>query len=180
MYKENEIFDFYFNIFILEKNERVLAETPLDSIKSHRFGYIKLDINNKSPRTLIILPYLHDHKIYLNRLKVNTDYFYTSVETNPTDEDAYHNDVQQKIKRRSTTIARDFGKSVSKSNDTRSETFTSIIAMNETESKYYVYTQNGLLINRIDFSDLVENYGNPISTSSNGLNFIFKKNLYDY
>lgn len=49
--------------------------------------------------------------------------------------------------------------------------------MNETEKKYYVYTQNGLMINRVDFSELTEKYGNPVSTSSNGLNFILKKNL---
>ena len=40
--------------------------------------------------------------------------------------------------------------------------------MNETEHKYYVYQQNGLLINRVDFSDLVEQYGAPTSVSSNG------------
>lgn len=90
MFKENEIFDYYFNIFILEKNKRVLANTPLDSIKSHRFGYITLDLMNNGPRTLILLPYLHDHKIYLNRIKINTDYFYTSVETKSSDEEEYH------------------------------------------------------------------------------------------
>lgn len=59
------------------------------------------------------------------------------------------------------------------------ETFTSIICMNETESKYYVYTQDGLLINQVNFKNLVDKYGNPRATSGNGLNFIFKK-TYDY
>ena len=49
--------------------------------------------------------------------------------------------------------------------------------MNETEHKYYVYTQNGLLINRVNFADVVKKYGEPVSTSSNGLNFILKKTL---
>jgi hypothetical protein len=47
--------------------------------------------------------------------------------------------------------------------------------MNETEHKYYVYTQNGLLVNRVNFTDLVNKYGEPVATSSNGLNFILKK-----
>ena len=29
----------------------------------------------------MILPYLHDSRIYLNRLKLNTEYFYTSIDT---------------------------------------------------------------------------------------------------
>ena len=51
--------------------------------------------------------------------------------------------------------------------------------MNETEFKYYVYTQDGLLINRVNFKKYVDKFGPPISTSSNGLNFIFKKD-HDY
>jgi len=47
--------------------------------------------------------------------------------------------------------------------------------MNLTEHKYYVYLENGILINRIDYSKWVEDYGEPIATSENGLNFIFKK-----
>ena len=49
--------------------------------------------------------------------------------------------------------------------------------MNTTEHKYYVYTQNGMLMNRVDYSDKIEKHGYPISTSSNGLNFIFQKSF---
>lgn len=45
----------------------------------------------------MLLPYLHERKIYLNRLKLNTDYFYTSVETKPEDEDLYHEKLTKKI-----------------------------------------------------------------------------------
>lgn len=126
----------------------------------------------------MILPYLHDHKIYLNRLKINTDYFYTSMETDPKEEDEYHQEISDKLKKKSTVVARDFKSSIESSETfkvNRPKTFTSIIAMNETEHKYYVYTQNGLLLNRVNFSDVVSKYGEPVSTSSNGLNFIFKK-----
>ena len=49
--------------------------------------------------------------------------------------------------------------------------------MNETEHKYYVYSQNGLLINRVNFSNYIKKYGNPVATSPNGLNFIFQKSF---
>ena len=45
-----------------------------------------------------------------------------------------------------------------------------------TNSKYKVYSQNGILINVVDFSDLTKKYGQPIAVSPDGLNFIFKKN----
>jgi hypothetical protein len=34
-----------------------------------------------SPRKIMCLPYLHERRIYLNRIKDNTDYFYTCIET---------------------------------------------------------------------------------------------------
>ena len=49
--------------------------------------------------------------------------------------------------------------------------------MNETEHKYYVYTQNGLLINRVNFRELVNQYGEPVAASSNGLNFMLRKKM---
>ena len=50
-----------------------------------------------------------------------------------------------------------------------------LIAMNLTEHKYYTYKENGVLVNRVDYSSWVEEFGEPIATSENGLNFIFKK-----
>ena len=45
---------------------------------------------------------------------------------------------------------------------------TSIISINLTESKMYAYSQNGRLINRINFSSLVEQYGEINTFSPNG------------
>lgn len=47
--------------------------------------------------------------------------------------------------------------------------------MNLAEHKYYCYSENAQLINRVDYSNWVKQFGEPISTSSDGLNFIFKK-----
>ena len=43
-----------------------------------------------------------------------------------------------------------------------------------------MFHQNGILLNRVDFKSDVEKYGDLISTSQNGLNFIFKKAKFDF
>lgn len=63
------------------------------------------------------------------------------------------------------------------SNQYDNNEFNSIICMNETENKYYVYQQNGILINRVDFNEQVNKYGSPQAVSSNGQNYIFRENL---
>lgn len=42
---------------------------------------------------------------------------------------------------------------------------TKIICVNYTESKYYIYSENGILLNRVDYHDNVVNYGDLIATS---------------
>jgi phosphoglycerol transferase MdoB-like AlkP superfamily enzyme len=44
----------------------------------------------------------------------------------------------------------------------------SIISMNLTEKKYYIYGTNGILENRVDYEELDTLYGSPVSTSSSG------------
>ena len=39
----------------------------------------------------------------------------------------------------------------------------------------YVYTENGILIDRISYQELGEKYGKPISISENGKILIFRK-----
>ena len=98
-YKESEIFDYYFDIFALGDNEKVKSDTPLDCIKAHRFAYIISDIERRNPQMLLILPYLHEKSIYINRMKQDTDYFYTSITTSNKDEELYHkflDDIREK------------------------------------------------------------------------------------
>jgi hypothetical protein len=111
-YKENEIFDFYFDIFELSEGERVKAKTPLDSFENHKLAYIVSNKESFTTQKIIMMPYLHENKIYLNRTKDYNDYFYTSIETNIEDEE----------------------------NETGTNTLTSIICINLTESKYSVYS----------------------------------------
>ena len=61
---------------------------PLVSSNDHRFVYI---IQNKINGThkLLIVPYLHDRKIFLNKVKDNIDYFYTICENTIAEEKEY-------------------------------------------------------------------------------------------
>lgn len=43
--------------------------------------------------------------------------------------------------------------------------FTSIVCMNLTEQKFYVYTLNGLLFHRCDYSQQVKDFGMPVASS---------------
>ena len=76
---EDEVFDYYYDIFQLNEGERVKSGTPLDSIRSHKMAYITSDKVNFSTSKVKYVPYLHEKKIYLNRIKLNTEYFYTSI-----------------------------------------------------------------------------------------------------
>lgn len=129
VYKENEIFDYYFNIFQLKEEERVQAKTPMDSVMSHRFGYVISNSNfdDLAPQRVLIVPYLHDKRIYLHRQKPNNKYFYTSIETY----------VEEGMK------------NIGKSRDIqRSDTsLTAIVCLNQTEYMYHIYSQKGVLIN---------------------------------
>lgn len=40
--------------------------------------------------------------------------------------------------------------------------------MNLVEHKFYTYSENGLLVNRFEYSNWVIKYGEPIAASTNG------------
>ena len=51
--------------------------------------------------------------------------------------------------------------------------------MNLDENKFYVYSQNGLLLNRVNYSETIKKYGKVVVFSNNGLNLILKKSKED-
>lgn len=48
----------------------------------------------------MILPYLHERRIYLNQKKVNTNYFYTSVQTKISDIESYNANLSKDVSKR--------------------------------------------------------------------------------
>lgn len=135
--KEHEAFDYINDIFDLKAGERIRSLTPIDSYKDHKMAYVIQDMVNFGISTVMLVPYLHDRKIYLNKPKMNTQYFYTSLETPLKDHTG------------------NFSK----------ETLTSIACMNITEAKLYMYNQSGLLYNRVCFDHQVQRYGDLLATS---------------
>lgn len=64
---ENELFDYYYNIFDLKNGERVKIGTPLDSHRDHKFAYIIMNKALYGTSKIKFVPYLHERRIYLNR-----------------------------------------------------------------------------------------------------------------
>ena len=77
---EEELFCQYSNIIKLEENEKIKICCPLQSNQSHKFAYVLFSNGSPKPSRLVVIPYLHERRIYLNRLKMNTKYFYTTIE----------------------------------------------------------------------------------------------------
>ena len=84
--QEEDIFDKFDRIFHLH-GERVKAGTPLDSVTSHKMAYIIYNNFNFSTKKVKYVSYLHEKKIYLNPIKTNTSYFYTSISSQINEKD---------------------------------------------------------------------------------------------
>ena len=91
------MFDFYNDIVTLDGNMVVRADTPMDSARYHKLIYVLQDNDYCLPKKVLILPYLHEKRIYLNRLKVSTEYFYTSIVTMKAEEFLYKKIKQDEL-----------------------------------------------------------------------------------
>lgn len=118
------------------------------------------------------MPYLHERKIYLNRMKMNTKYFYTTFKTDNHCINTNSIRKEKDIHLSSKTIMDDQDKLENLSNEYNE---ILIACLNLVESKVYLYRENGQLVNRCDFVKQIKEYGDIISTSNDGLNYIFKK-----
>lgn len=162
-------FDIYNKIFELKHNLSMLTGAPLRSQKYHRLGYLVLDRKCAHNKSILIVPYLHERRVYLNRTKLNNSYFYTVMELRASDESFHKISLvkkHMKVPHIDDSVAED---SVSRDTKTR------IVCMNLTVQKFYCYSQSGLLLNARNISDFCKKYGDPICCSSNGQNMIFKK-----
>ena len=48
-----------------------------------------------------------------------------------------------------------------------------MVSIDVSSNKYFIYSEGGLLCNRVDYSSLVGRFGVPIEVSNDGRNFIF-------
>ena len=67
-FKEDEVFDFYYDIWPMEDGYRVLSKMPLYDILSKRLIYIVTNTRHMRRKKVYMLPFLHERKILLRRL----------------------------------------------------------------------------------------------------------------
>ena len=79
-YSARQIFDVYRNIFDLQDNKQVLVNGPFVSYAMNKLIYVIKDTEKNVLSKLMVLPYLHENKIKMLRNKMNTNYFYTTID----------------------------------------------------------------------------------------------------
>ena len=121
-------------------------------------AYFLINPKKHLSKKLIVVPYMHERKIYLNKQKPGNQYFYTVIDEVP----------EEKVFDESNNRIPDAGHS------------KYIISMDIDRQLYYVMSDKGILLNKVDFSEQVTIYGNPVQISPNGKNLIFqdRKNLF--
>ena len=97
----------------------------------------------------MLLPYLHERKVYLNQIERTHKFFYNVVNEEFDDEKAKDGKIQK-------------GKKY-------------IFAINLTKYYYDVYTLRGIKLRRVSYKKFVKEYGTPLQVSNNGKNFVFQK-----
>jgi hypothetical protein len=105
----------------------------------NRLAYLVRNNKKKLPKKILILPYLHERRIYLNR-RHDANHFYTILS---------QNDIKF------------------------------ILCIVFQDNKMYVYSETGILMQRILYTEFTEKYGKPCSISEDGMNLIFRHNEFD-
>lgn len=130
------------------------------SPRSHRLGFLMQDLKGKNdPQIFVVTPYLHERRIYIARAALGNQYFYTTVETATQALKQYNETILRKsLKAKVQSILTSPGAASSletkiedDQENTALEKFTCLLRINLTESKYYVYAQNGILLRRVVF-----------------------------
>lgn len=135
----------------MKEGQKIMANCPINSMSFHKFIYvIKSPVSLRATK-IVIMPYLHEKRIYLNRPKKFTDYFYTSIDL----------------------------KDIKKNKDFTLKRVKQIVCVNLSEYKYYIYSLRGLLRNRVDFKHIIQKYGRLQAVSQNGQNFVLFKTRLD-
>ena len=130
--KEHQLFTCYTNIFDVEPGLKFKINSPLQSLSGHRFVYIMYKLpHNPGTKKVMVMPYLHERKVVLNRCKTRTKYFYTSFKVSKNTEPNSQMRTFQET--------------------TKSSEITLIVCINLLESKIYMYLENGVIAKRYDY-----------------------------
>lgn len=77
---ENMVFDNYEDLLDLQEGESVQSNNPYLDIFTNRMFYYTRNANKLKPKRVLMLPFLHERKVYLNRMKDKHQYFYTVIQ----------------------------------------------------------------------------------------------------
>ena len=94
-------------------------------------AYFMINPQKHLSKKLIIVPYMHERKIYLNKQKAGNQYFYTVIDEAP----------EEKVFDESNNLIKNTGHS------------KFIISMDIDRKLYYVMSEKGILLNKVDFSE---------------------------
>ena len=130
--RQEEAFDKYEDLLDLKKGEMVVCGTPLTSLELHKMAYFTRNKRFYKPNRLIILPYLHERKIYLNKMKQTSQYFYTTLKMKLDDPEMFNDGYDE--------IMESLGhEPVEDSHQADHE----IICIDITAQKFFIYDEGG-------------------------------------
>lgn len=78
-YTEKMVFDNYEGLLDLQEGETVQSNNPFLDIFTNRMFYFTRNSSKLKPKRILMLPFLHERKVYLNRMKDKHQYFYTVI-----------------------------------------------------------------------------------------------------
>jgi hypothetical protein len=70
----------------MQGGQEILAENPMLCVEFNRMAYISVNPRKFLPKKLMVIPFMHERKIYLNKQKPGHRYFYTTIEEVPEDQ----------------------------------------------------------------------------------------------
>ena len=111
------------------------------------------------------MPYLHERKIYLNKMKPTSKYFYTTLKMKYEDElEVFDDQTNHAIK----NLGHDY---VEDSHQADHE----IVCIDVTAQKFFIYDEGGRMILRHEYGTEMKEkgYGKMVEASNNGRIFIF-------
>ena len=127
------MFDYYEDILALGPKESIQNGLPAAQHDAHRLIYIAKSRRKCSVKRAIIIPYLHERKIYLDAIEPGSDYFQTifEKEVNP-------------VSGSGTFSRSDPGASAS---GRLGATRNLLVSLNLTRSEYKIFSLRGILRN---------------------------------
>jgi hypothetical protein len=77
---EYQLIDSYKDLLGVRAGEKIYSNNPILCINYHKQLYFTSNKQMMMPMRLIMIPFLHERKIYLNKSKPGHKYFYTVIE----------------------------------------------------------------------------------------------------